>query len=244
MSSHEYQITVFSPEGKLHQVEYAIKAIKLSGLTSVGVRGKDSVVVITQKKVEDSLIESESVSNLVRITPSIGCLITGRESDGKAWATRLRQEAFDFLKENGTPISIDTLAMRAGDLAQLYTQKFSIRAYAAELILYSVDSLLGPQLFKIDPAGHFYGYFAVSAGLKEQEAMNFLEKELGKKENFSSLNLNQTIRLAIETLQQTIGQDFKSGDIEISYVDSGSMTYKKLNENEIDHNLKIVQKFE
>eukprot|EP00958_Prasinococcus_capsulatus_P016206 scaffold1784_cov364-Prasinococcus_capsulatus_cf.AAC.4 len=57
--------------------EYAFKAVKTSGLTSIGVRGSDSVCVVTQKKVQDKLVDPESVTNLFKITPFIGCLVTG-----------------------------------------------------------------------------------------------------------------------------------------------------------------------
>ena len=69
MASHEYQITVFSPEGKLHQIEYAFKAIKQSNLTSIGVKGKNCVVVCTEKRVSDRFVDPDSVTNIHRITP-------------------------------------------------------------------------------------------------------------------------------------------------------------------------------
>ena len=243
-SAHEYQITIFSPEGKLHQVEYAFKAIKQSGLTSIGVRGGNSVAVVTEKRVGDRMVDPESVTNLFRITPHVGCLVTGRESDGRGWVSRLRQEAFEYLQQNGHQVPVDVLAMRAADIVQLYTQKASMRAYAVELMLFSVDKLLGPQLFKVDPAGHYLGYFGVTSGVKEQEAANFLEKTFKEKSGFSNLTTDQTIRLAINALQNTIGQDFKGTDIEVGAIDSETFTYRKLTSEEIESHLKVLQKFD
>lgn len=69
MASHEYQITIFSPEGKLHQIEYAFKAIKSSNKTSIGLRSKNCVVVCTEKKIDDNLIDSSTITNIFRVTP-------------------------------------------------------------------------------------------------------------------------------------------------------------------------------
>lgn len=244
MASHEYQITIFSPEGKLHQIEYAFKAIKSSNLTSIGVRGRDSVAVCIEKKIDDRMIDPVSVTYIHRITSEIGCLVTGRDADGRAWISRLRHESFKYLEENGHQIPVDILAMRAADIAQLYTQKSFMRPYAVELMLFSVDNEKGSQLFKVDPAGHFMGYHAVTSGVKEQEATNHLEKEFRNRGNFNNLSEEETIRVAIESLQNTMGQDFKPTDIEVGVVNSNTKTFKKLSLEEIEAHLQIIQRFE
>jgi len=244
MASHEYQMTIFSPEGKLHQVEYAFKAIKSSGLTSVAIRGKNCVVGITEKRIGDRMVDPDTVTNLHMITPQIGCLVTGRETDGRSWVSRLRQEAFEYLQDNGIVIPVDVLAMRGADLAQLYTQKSTMRAYACELMLFSVESDVGPQLFKLDPAGHYFGYHATSSGVKEQDSVNHLEKEWNAKKGFLSLSNDEIVRLAIDVLQKTIGQDFKPTDFEVGYVDAKDYTFKKLTIPEIESHLQILQRFD
>lgn len=243
MASHEYQITIFSPEGKLHQVEYAFKAIKTCNLTSLAIRGKNSVVVCIEKKVDDRLIDPSSVTNILRITPQIGVMITGRESDGRSWVTRLKQEAFEYLQENGNQISVDVLTVRAANIAQLYTQKSSMRAYACELTFFGVDGEKGPMLFKVDPSGHFLGYFGCSSGVKEQEGGNCLEKEFKERKGFGELGIEENVRLGIECLQNTLGRDFKKNDVEVGVVGQDG-EFKRLTEEEIEAHLLIIQKFD
>ena len=237
-------MTIFSPEGKLHQVEYAFKAIKSSGLTSIAIKGKNCVVAVTEKRIADRMIDPATVTNLHMVTPQIGCLVTGRETDGRSWVTRLRQEAFDYLQDNGSQITVDILSIRGADLAQLYTQKSTMRAYACELMLFSVEQENGPQLYKLDPAGHYFGYHATTSGVKEQDAINYLEKDWASKKGFNGLSDDEVVRLAIDTLQKTIGQDFKPSDIEVGIVENGKKTFKKLNVTEIEAHLQVIQRFD
>lgn len=130
-------------------------------------RSDNCVVVCTEKKVDDALIDASTITNIFRITPQIGVLVTGREADGRAWVQRLRKEAFDYLSKNGIQIQCDVLAQRAADVAQLYTQKSFMRAYAVELMFFSVDNEKGSLLYKVDPAGLYMGYYGVSSGVKE-----------------------------------------------------------------------------
>jgi len=82
-------------------------------------------------------------------------------------------------------------------------------------------------LFKVDPAGYYFGYKATSSGVKEQDSINFMEKELKKRGNWD-LDQEEAIKLAILTLQTVIGQEFKSNDIEIGVVSRESPLFSKL----------------
>ncbi len=104
-----------------------LQAIKTSGLTSVGVRGTDSAVVLTQRKVPDKLHDPDSVTNMYHITENIGLVMTGMVADARSKVQRLRSEAAEFKFNNGYEIPVGYLAKRAADLAQVYTQHASMR---------------------------------------------------------------------------------------------------------------------
>jgi len=267
-AGYDRHITIFSPEGRLYQVEYAFKAIKTSGLTSVGVRGADSCVVLTQRKVPDKLYDPESVTNMYAITPNIGLVMTGIVPDARASVKKLREEAAKFKFNNGYDIPVSYLAKRAADTAQVYTQHANMRPLGIAMIIIGIDvegekkaaaraaparppepspSLLVaapqvPQLFRCDPAGYYVGYKATSAGAKEQEANNFLEKRFKPPAGSNvavdpKLSHDDTVQLALACLQNVLGADLKANDIEACVVRHDNLAFTRLSADELETQL-------
>ena len=88
--SFDKLMKVFSPDGRIYQMEYAFQAIKNQGMTSVAIRGTDAVVVCCQKKVADKLIVADSVTNIFNISSTCGAIIVGNMNDARYVVTWLR----------------------------------------------------------------------------------------------------------------------------------------------------------
>ncbi|CAE6444937.1 hypothetical protein ACGC1H_001015 [Rhizoctonia solani] len=247
-TSYDRYLTVFSPEGRLYQVEYAFKAISGSGQTAISIRGKDTCVVITQKKVPDKLIDSSTITHLFSLTPTIGCVMVGLIADARAQVARARAEAAEFRYKYGYEITPDALARRMANINQVYTQRAAMRPLGIAMILIGIDPETGPQIFKLDPAGYFVGFHATAAGQKQQESMNFLEKRWKKLDGAVDdagvagrrLERDQVIEMAIEAISTVLSTDFKPGELEIGIVSTGGGEdgrWRTMPEDELERHL-------
>ncbi|KAL9242166.1 hypothetical protein vseg_016192 [Gypsophila vaccaria] len=236
-AGYDRHITIFSPEGRLFQVEYAFKAVKSSGITSIAVRGKDCVCVVTQKKVPDKLLDQTSVTHLFKVTKFIGLLATGMTADSRNLVQQARQQAAEFRHKYGYEMPVDVLARWIADKSQVYTQHAYMRPLGVVAIVVGIDEEKGPQLFKCDPAGHFFGHKATSAGSKDQEAINFLEKKM---KNDPAFTYEETVQTAISALQSVLQEDFKATEIEVGVVRTEDPAFRALSTEEIDEHLTAI----
>ena len=169
-------ISVFSPDGRLYQVEYAFKAITNSTNTCLGINSDNNCVLITQKKVPSKLMDPATVTSMYKLDAHIGCCISGLIPDGRLMVARAREEASSFSYEFGYPIPVELLVKKIAYMNQMGTQYAGMRLPGAALLVIGYDGDGNQELFKVDPAGHYAKFKAVSSGNKQHEALNNLEK--------------------------------------------------------------------
>lgn len=238
-AGYDRHITIFSPEGRLYQVEYAFKAVKGPGVTSVAVRGVDSVCAVTQKKVPDKLIDPSSVTSMFQLSDNHGCVATGISTDAKAMVQRTRNEAAEFMFNYAYEIPVEYLAKRVADENQIYTQHAYMRPLGVAMTIIGMDEEKGPSLYKCDPAGYYVGFRACAAGAKDQEAVNFLTNKFKVKDGEPEVELSEedTIQTTIAALQNVLSADFKPDEIEVAVVSKRKPKFTLLTLEEIEEHL-------
>lgn len=216
-AGYDRHITIFSPEGRLFQVEYAFKATNQTNLNSMAIRGKECAVIINQKKVPDKLLDASTVSYIFRISNHIGMVVNGGIPDARNAALRAKAEAAEFRYKYGYDMSVDVLAKRMANLAQIYTQRAYMRPLGVILTFISFDEELGPSIYKCDPAGYYVGYKATATGPKQQEITTNLENFF-KKSKTDYLNedgWDKVVEFGITHLIDSLGTEFTKNDLEV-----------------------------
>lgn len=211
-AAYDRAITVFSPDGRLFQVEYAREAVK-RGTTTVGLKYKDGVVLIVDKRITSRLIEPESIEKIFQIDDHIGCATSGLVADARALVDRARVDAQINEITYNEKIQVKTLVKRICDFKQTYTQYGGVRPFGTALLVAGVDET-GARLFSTDPSGALMEYKASSEGAGRNGAMAYFERYY--KESYL---LDEAIDLGIKALNKGAEGKLNPDAIEIGIVD-------------------------
>ncbi len=230
-AAYDRAITIFSPDGRLFQVEYAKEAIK-RGATAIGVKYKSGVILGIDKRVTSELMEKESIEKIHKIDNHVGVATSGLVADGRKLIDYGRVSAQTEKLNYNQPIDVTQLTKEMCDLKQSYTQYGGTRPFGVSLLVAGADNT-GTHLYKTDPSGAYVSYKATVIGTGEEKIEKFLNKNY--KEN---MNRKEAIKLVLKALKE-LKDDFSPKIAEIAYVNKKENEFKKLTEKEVS---KFVEK--
>ncbi len=204
--------TIFSPDGRLYQVEYAREAVK-KGSTTMGFKWKDGVLLLAHKPETSRLVNLQSLEKIYQIDNHIACVATGLVADGRHLVEMAREEAQWNKVRYDEPISVRELVNILCEYKHLYTQFDGVRPFGVVLLVGGIDST-GKHLFSTDPSGAYLGYKAVCEGKKSNDAMTQFTK------NYTAdISLNQAFELGFQTLKKITKQKFNAEMVEAAVID-------------------------
>jgi proteasome alpha subunit len=231
---YDRAITVFSPDGRLFQVEYAREAVK-RGTTSVGVKSKGGIVLAVDKRVSSRLVEADSVEKIYQIDDHICAATCGLVADARVLIDRARVEAQMNKVTYNEPIDVKILVKKICDFKQLYTQHGGVRPFGVALLLAGITDM--PRLFETDPSGALVEYKATAIGTGRNTVMEIFEEKY--KEN---ITMSEAIDLALEALQRASEENISETTVEIAVVDSETKTFKKFSPEEVKKHISTAIK--
>jgi proteasome alpha subunit len=224
--AYDRAITIFSPEGRLYQVEYALELVK-RGAPIVGVSSSEGVVLSANETPENRLENPEYFRKIFQLDEHVGAAIAGLSSDARVLISQSRI----FCQSNrllyDEPVDIEVLTRRIGDQAQVYTQHAGVRPFGVSMIVVGVDNV-GPRVFTVDPSGSYRGYKATAVGRKSDEANKLLE------ENYKDeITLNDATKLAVNAIKTASDGDITAEIVKIALVPVKTKVFKRLSIEEV-----------
>ena len=201
---------MFSPDGRLLQVEYAKKTVK-QGSTVIGVSCKDGVIMLTDKRVAEKLIVSESVEKIFQVDDHLGAAASGILSDGRILVEKAQVIAQNHRVTYNEPMMVQMLVKEICDLKQLYTQVGGARPFGVAIMFMGVGDK--PHLFVTDPTGIYFEYKATAIGEADTVVKEFLQKNY--KDNMS---VDDGFKLALEAMKKGLDKNFDINRIDAAHI--------------------------
>ncbi|KAL6782337.1 POA3 [Auxenochlorella protothecoides x Auxenochlorella symbiontica] len=225
---YDSRTTIFSPEGRLYQVEYAMEAISNAG-SCVGVLATDGVVLAAEKKITSKLLDTTAVGvkreKLYQLDDHVACAVAGITADANILVNTCRLHAQRYTLQFQEPIPVDQLVRALCDTKQGYTQYGGLRPFGVSLLYAGWDEHRGFQLYQSDPSGNYGGWKATSIGANHQAATNVLQGDYAE-----DVDLERAVRLVIKVMSKTMDSTTLTPDkvelATLSRTDAGRLVYR------------------
>jgi len=210
-AGYDRAITIFSPDGRLYQVEYAIETVR-RGTLAIGVKVKEGVVLAVEEKTRK--LQNPNISQKIfQVDDHICIAAAGYVPDARIQVDYSRVSAQTNRLIYDEPVEVEAIAKRIGDLNQQYTQYAGVRPFGVSLIIAGVDRN-GAMLFSTDPSGTYLGYNGVAIGAGSDQVTEYLEKRYD-----SDMSLEDACILAIECVYMVSEDKVGTKHIKMALID-------------------------
>jgi|TARA_B100000315_G_scaffold80302_1_gene73564 proteasome alpha subunit len=227
MMGYDRAITMFSPDGRLLQVEYAKKTVR-QGSTAIAMVCSDGILFVTDKRVIDSLVVPEAVEKIWQIDEHIGATASGILSDARVLIERAQLKAQQHRITYDAPIDTSTIVKDICDLKQICTQSGGLRPFGVSVLVAGIDDHT-PRLYETDPTGIFFQYKATVIGEGEIEIEEILHNEYKPE-----LTIEEGFKLSLKALKKVLSDNFKIERIDAAYITIKEKKFKKFSKEKIE----------
>jgi proteasome alpha subunit len=228
--AYDRAITIFSPEGRLYQVEYALELVK-RGAPILGVACVEGVVLAANEVVESRLQDPQYSRKIFQLDDHIGIAIAGLSSDARLLISQARIQCQSNKLLYDESLDIEVLTRRIGDIIQMYTQHGGVRPFGVSFIFGGVD-LTGERVFSLDPSGTYKAYKAIAIGRKSDEINALLEKRYRE-----DMTLEEAIGLATEVIASNLEGKASPETIKVAVIPADTKTFRRLTDEEVAKHL-------
>ena len=230
---YDRAITVFSPDGRLYQVEYAIETVK-RGTIAVGVKCKEGIVIAVEEKPRKLQI-SETAQKIFQIDDHVGVAAAGYIPDARSQVDNARFFSQSNKMIYDEPVEVEIIAKHLADQCQQFTQYAGVRPFGVALILGGVVNKV-PQMYLTDPSGTYISYDAIAIGAGSEEVTDFLEKTYK-----NDLSLDDASALATAAIYLS-SEDKKGTDhIRMAHIKTETGLYEILSKDQITNFAKTAK---
>jgi len=216
------------------QIEHALSAVSEQGRPALGIKAKDGVVIICEKKLSP-LIDPKSIQKCAKIDDHIGVTFSGMPADFRVVLAKARKEAHAYKLQYGEAVPVSVLVSKLADIMQEYTQSGGVRPFGVCLLVAGATIQEGPKLFQVDPSGVSFAWKATAIGKDWHSSKAFLERRYNQ-----DLEIEDATHIAILTLREGFEGQLTENAIEIGVVTS-DMKWRSLPASEIKDYLAEVE---
>jgi len=222
--------SMFSPDGHLLQVEYAEKTVRL-GSSSICLTCSDGLVIVADKRVNDSLIIPESAQKIYEIDDHILATAAGIMSDARVLINKAQVLAQQHWVTYGTSIDVESIIKEIADTKQIFTQYGGARPFGISMMIAGIDTK--PKIFVSDVTGNYFGYNATAIGENDEKIKDILRQEYKE-----SINMEQGIKLALNIFRKVLGKSFEIGRFETAVIATKDKNIQRISKDELKKYIK------